>query len=182
VGLALSLTTIGVVGLLGGNDVLACFAAGAGLDARVSGRMHEEKAHFHEIIKRFFELPIFVLLGIVIPWQGWYVLGWRAVPLVIAILLLRRIPAMLFARRFIPQIRTIPDALFIGWFGPMGIAALLYASFAVERVESPTVWIVSSLIIFASVIAHGITAKPLTEWYGRQNGMAHDGSASSSDE
>jgi sodium/hydrogen antiporter len=182
VGLALSLTTIGVVGLLGGNDVLACFAAGVGLDARVSGRMHEEKAHFHEIIKRFFELPIFVLLGLVIPWQGWYVLGWRAVPMVIAILLLRRIPAMLFARRLIPQIRSLPDALFLGWFGPVGIAALLYANFAVGRIESPTVWIISSMVICASVIVHGITAKPITEWYGRQNGMAHGDTADISDE
>jgi len=43
------------------------------------------------------------------------------------VLLLRRIPAWLLLRRFMPWARSVPENLFAGWFGPVGPAALFYA-------------------------------------------------------
>lgn len=169
IGLALSITVMGIVGLLGGNDVLAVFAAGIGLNAVVSGRLNEEKAQIQEVVKRFFELPIFVLFGMVIPAQGWIQLGWKAPALAVAILLLRRIPAMLLIRPLVPELHNLTDALFVGWFGPVGIAAILYASHISQVDGSPIVWVITSLIIASSVLAHGLTATPLTRWYGKHN-------------
>ena len=38
-----------------------------------------------------------------------------------SILFVRRIPPMLLLYRVVPDIRTWKEALFVGWFGPMGI-------------------------------------------------------------
>jgi NhaP-type Na+/H+ or K+/H+ antiporter len=62
-----------------------------------------------------------------------------------------------------------PTVAFIGWFGPRGIASVLYLLMAVaaigiegyERVMSVIV-----LTIMISVYAHGISATPLSNRYG----------------
>ncbi len=59
---------------------------------------------------------------------------------------------------------------FIGWFGPRGIASVLYllmaiASLGVEGYESLMSVIVLTVLI--SVFAHGLSAVPLSEGYGR---------------
>ncbi len=58
------------------------------------------------------------------------------------------------------------DALFLGWFGPVGAAALYYAAYALRETGLEQVWTVGSLIVCASVLAHGVTDTPLTKLYG----------------
>jgi NhaP-type Na+/H+ or K+/H+ antiporter len=60
------------------------------------------------------------------------------------------------------------DILFLGWFGPIGAAALYYATFSVEEAGIEEAWVVGSLIICASLLARGVTATPLTRLYGRR--------------
>ncbi len=59
------------------------------------------------------------------------------------------------------------DLLFLGWFGPIGAAALYYSAFSLRETGVEEVWMVGSLVICASVLAHGITDTPLTKLYGR---------------
>jgi sodium/hydrogen antiporter len=59
------------------------------------------------------------------------------------------------------------DVLFLGWFGPIGAAALYYAAFSYRETGIEAAWTVGSLVICASVLVHGITATPLTKLYGR---------------
>jgi sodium/hydrogen antiporter len=60
------------------------------------------------------------------------------------------------------------DALFLGWFGPIGVAALFYANLSVREAGVEEAWVVGSLIICASILAHGLSATPLTRLYGRR--------------
>jgi NhaP-type Na+/H+ or K+/H+ antiporter len=85
-------------------------------------------------------------------------LGWRGAALAIAVLALRRLPAVLLLRPWIPQLRQRRDAVFVGWFGPIGVSAMFYAMLALRRTGDETVWGAASLLIFASIVAHGITA------------------------
>lgn len=57
--------------------------------------------------------------------------------------------------------------LFLGWFGPIGAAALYYAAFSLRETGIGEVWAVGSLVICASVMVHGVTGTPLTKLYGR---------------
>ena len=59
------------------------------------------------------------------------------------------------------------DGLWAGWFGPIGVAALFYATLAMRRAEVDSIWPLVSLITCASVALHGLSAAPLTRLYGR---------------
>ena len=168
ISLALSLTVLGVTELLHLNGVLAAFVAGVVFNWAGSSDAKESQEEIQEAISRFFDLPIFVLLGMALPWEGWLALGWKGPVLVAAVLLLRRLPAVLALRPFLGPLRaSTKDVLFLGWFGPIGAAALYYAAFSLRETGIEEVWVVGSLIICASVLVHGVTATPLTKLYGK---------------
>ena len=167
VSLALSLTVLGGLELLGLNSVLAVFVAGVALQAVAHGDATDPKGRMQEAVTRFFDLPIFVLLGMALPWEGWLELGWAGPVLIVAVLLLRRLPVVLALRPLLGQVGRRWDALFLGWFGPIGAAALFYAVLSLEEGGVEEVWVVGSLIICASLLAHGVTAAPFTRLYGR---------------
>ncbi|MDQ3942912.1 MAG: cation:proton antiporter, partial [Actinomycetota bacterium] len=172
VSLALTLTVLGAMELLSLNSILAVFAAGIAFNAAASRGPEESsdalerKGRVQEAVTRFFDLPIFVLLGMALPWEGWLELGWAGPILAVAVLLLRRLPAVLMLKSLLGQMRGRGDILFLGWFGPIGVAALYYATFSLDHVGAEEVWVVGSLIICASLLAHGVTATPFTRLYG----------------
>ena len=172
VSLALSLTVLGVTELLGMNGVLAAFVAGVVFNFAGSSDAKEQQEDVQEAITRFFDLPIFVLLGMALPWQGWLELGWGGLLLAVAVLLLRRLPAVLALRPLLGPLRGTKDLLFLGWFGPIGAAALYYSTFSLHETGIEEVWWVGSLVIVASVVAHGLTDTPLTKLYGRRDSDA----------
>lgn len=165
--IAMALATTSGVRLLGGDEVLAAFVAGAVLNnSNRQFNVQEHHERFSEALGRFFDLPIMILFGAAIPWSEWSRLGWRAVAFAVAVLLLRRIPAWLLLRRWLPWNRDRRSALFAGWFGPIGAAALFYAMLIQDETGSPEYWPLISLAIGASVFAHGITGTPLTRVFG----------------
>jgi NhaP-type Na+/H+ or K+/H+ antiporter len=165
--LALSLVVLGLVKLMGSDGILAVFAAGLALNMVVQDQEKARQENTQEVVKRFFDLPIFVLLGMALPWEQWFGLGWSGLLLVVAILLLRRLPAVLLLYRTVGQLPRLRDALFAGWFGPIGVAALFYATLAVHETQREIVWVVGTLVICASLLVHGLSATPLTMLYGR---------------
>lgn len=170
---ALALTVLGAVRLMGSDGLLAVFVAGVLFDAVVSVEERTEEKRVVEALDRFFGLPIFALLGLAIPWQEWAALGWSGVAFAVAVLLFRRLPAIL---ALAPAVKLLPhrrDTLFLGWFGPVGVAALFYAVLVLRRIGLEEVWAAGSLAITASVVIHGLTATPFTRWYGRHAAAAH---------
>jgi NhaP-type Na+/H+ or K+/H+ antiporter len=98
------------------------------------GELHEDDlhSHFSEGIDAILDVSVFTTLGTVLPWSVWLnpdppVSITRLVGFSIGILALRRIPAVMVVARWVPEIRTMKEALFVGWFGPMGIGAIYYA-------------------------------------------------------
>ena len=165
--LALSLAVLGFAKLLGSDGILAVFVAGLAFNAAVSESDRAEEERVQEAVNRFFILPVFVLLGLTIPWQGWLKLGWAGLLLALAVLLLRRLPAVLALKPVLRRVRGTRDALFLGWFGPIGVAALYYANLSVSEAGVEEAWVVGSLVICASIFVHGLSATPLTRLYGK---------------
>lgn len=65
---------------------------------------------------------------------------------------------------------TASDKLFLGWFGPRGLASIVFAVIVLnehlpggETLKQTVVW-----TIILSVLAHGLTANPLARLYGRR--------------
>ncbi len=169
--ISLGLFVLGAVHLLGSDGILAVFIAGLGFNRIASGDPESEEQVATDIVERLFTIPVLVFFGTALPWEAWASLGWAAAVLVVAILLLRRLPMMLALCRFIPPVRGTADAALAGWFGPIGVAAIYYATLSVREVGTDVGWVIGSLIIAVSVLAYGITTTPLTQLYGRKTGQ-----------
>lgn len=170
--LALTLAVLGGAKGLGTDGLLAVFAAGLAFSVAVRESERAQEERVQEAVNSFFTLPAFVLLGLSLPWAGWRELGWIGPGLAGAVLLLRRLPAFLALRPWIGGVERWSDALFLGWFGPVGIAALFYALLGVREAGVEEAWRVGSLVIVASILVHGLSAATLTRLYGRAAGAA----------
>lgn len=75
-------------------------------------------------------VTIFMWYGAVCPWHQFLtndvVPLYRLVGLGILVLLLRRLPWVYALHRQIPQIEQVRQAVFVGFFGPIGVSAIFY--------------------------------------------------------
>ena len=163
---ALALSTAGLGRIIGSDEIFLVFAAGVAFTQLLSRDDREEEDLGQEAVNRFFSVPIFALLGMTIPWDGWRELGWSGLLLAITVLVLRRPPMLLAISPLVRSIRSRKEALFVGWFGPIAVSAMYYSSVAERKVHEPLIWDVVSLVICASVLAHGLTAAALTRRMG----------------
>jgi NhaP-type Na+/H+ or K+/H+ antiporter len=166
---ALSLLAVTLAKLAGSDGILAAFVAGLSLSLVTSAAERVREENIQEAISKLFNLPIFVLLGAALPWSAWAEWGWLGVVFVGAVLLLRRPPVVLGLAPGLGAGLQRRDGLFLAWFGPIGVAAIYYALLALEKTGDPTVWHLASLVIAASVLAHGVTGAPLMALYRRGN-------------
>ncbi len=158
----LALGILGVAGMLSTDGILAIFAGGVVFNIVGTGRERASEVPIDEAINRFAVLPLFVLFGAALPWHEWREFGWQGPALVLAVLLLRRMPIVLLMRR--PLRMATPDALYLGWFGPVGVSALFYLTLEAERLGvNPQVLAAGSLVLVGSTIAYGVTGV-----YGRR--------------
>lgn len=167
--LTLSLTALvlGAAQLVHADAVLAVFLAGLAYNHAITRTERSEEWEVQEAINRFLVLPVFALLGVALPWAGWADLGWRGPAFVVAVLALRRLPIALLLGR--PLRLGRGEAAFLGWFGPIGVAALLYLTEStLEGALTDTMWAAGSLVIVASVVVHGVTATPGRLAYARR--------------
>ncbi|CAO3630907.1 unnamed protein product [Mucor fragilis] len=171
--IALALFLMSMTGFSGSDDLLACFAAGNAFSWDDWFRHETEEAHFQEVIDMMLNLAIFVYIGAIIPWSdfGNAELGltpWRLVVIAILVLFFRRLPIVLLLKPVMPAMKTYREAIFSGWFGPMGVGAVFLSIIAKEELEvayegkeAPvSIRIISPVvlfIVFCSVIVHGTT-------------------------
>ena len=62
----------------------------------------------------------------------------------------------------------------VAWFGPRGLASVVFALLALEELGSPAAdraVAVIAITVLLSVVAHGATAEPLAAWYAKR--LAH---------
>lgn len=162
--MVLALGVLGVSGLARVDGVLAVFCAGLAYNALVDGPDRSSDGTVDEGVNRFAVLPLFVLLGATLPWSAWRGLGWGAVGLVVLVLALRRLPAVLALAR--PLRLRRPDAALVGWFGPVGVSALFYATFErTEGARDPAAIAAVVLVVAASTAVFGTTSPPLRRLY-----------------
>ncbi len=84
---------------------------------------------------------------------------------VLSLTLVRMLPVALVLRR-----EPGPTRLFAGWFGPRGLATIVFALTLIEGsglAGTERIVDVATLTVLLSVVAHGITAVPLTNRYVR---------------
>jgi len=87
-------------------------------------------------------VSIMMWYGAVCPWHSFAVNAviplYRLVPLGILVLLFRRLPWVLAIHKFIPQIEEVRQAIFVGFFGPVGVSAIFYLYITLEFLNTVT--------------------------------------------
>jgi NhaP-type Na+/H+ or K+/H+ antiporter len=166
--LALALTAFASVQLLGGSGFVATFVAGALLAARIRPRC-EYLYEFADTEGRALVLVAFLLLGAG-PVSSLLLTGaepevW-AVALV-SLLIVRPLAILVSLTR---QNLMLSTSLFLGWFGPRGLATLVFMLVAIEELGEAPEFLTEVVILTValSVILHGLTATPLSRWLGRR--------------
>jgi len=66
--------------------------------------------------------------------------------------------------------------LFLGWFGPRGLASLVFAIIVVNEgvVGGEFIAMVVVLTVFFSLVSHGISANPLAKLLGKKEGSIEE--------
>ncbi|KAK0672518.1 Cation/H+ exchanger [Cercophora samala] len=184
---AIGLWLVGICGMLGTDDLLACFVAGNAMNW--DGEYLAETLERHDEVNSCMDVLLnfggFMYIGTIIPWSEFHqpdttgLTYGRLVGLGILVLLFRRIPAIFISYKFMPKVvKDWKEAMFMGYFGPIGIGAVFYVEHtrhlfpelgegdaeetALVRVMIPVVY---WLVLF-SIVVHGLSIPSLNIIYG----------------
>lgn len=163
---------------LRGSGFIAAFVGGL-----VFGNLVREKypdiCTLSEALAYLLTMLSFLLFGALIFGPRISAITWEIVVYALASLtIVRMVPVGL--AMFRAKV-ALPTVAFLGWFGPRGIASLVFAGTVVAEVDPTatelTLTIVSTTVAL-SVLLHGVTAWPLSIMYGRWvSNMDHDDDA-----
>jgi sodium/hydrogen antiporter len=163
-----------VAAALGGSGFIAAFVAGIVFGATAGA--HAEATNFlAEETGELLNAATFLLFGAVLLGPALGGLDWRiALYAVLSFTLVRMLPvtlAMLGA-----GMRRVTVG-FLGWFGPRGLASIVFVLILVEQSELPEVPLMLAVVTWTvalSVYAHGLTAWPganrYADWYAAHAG------------
>lgn len=171
--LALALLGFASAEAVGGNGFIGAFVAGLTL-AEKSRAAYRRLYEFGEAEGQLMTLLVFMMFGAVsLPHVLTEITVVKAGYILLSLTLLRMLPV---AISLVGCRLTPPTLLFLGWFGPRGIATLLYGLVLLEQRNIPGrefVWGIACLAVLVSIFAHGLSAYPLARAYGRYTANIH---------
>ncbi|MBN1528292.1 MAG: cation:proton antiporter [Thermoleophilaceae bacterium] len=118
-----------------------------------------------EVVK----LGVFLVFGAVLTFDGLFQDGWAAVAIACFTLVVAR-PVAVFAALAGTQVGVRAKA-FMAWFGPKGVATMTFALFVLgsEVPDAERILNLAALTVLLSVIVHGLTDQPGSEWMARHS-------------
>ncbi len=163
--LAAALASFALAVALDGNGFIAAFVAGIAFGARLPADVApiDEVGELPELIGEFLALAV------------WFLFGAALLPLALDYF---SVSVLVYALLSLTVIRMVPvgislvgagmdrsTVLFVGWFGPRGLASVVFALLAVEelgesRLVGQAVSVVAATVLL-SVVLHGVSAGPL---------------------
>jgi sodium/hydrogen antiporter len=164
VGVILSAYVLGEA--VGGSGFLAVFAAGA-VVAATDHDICDCFLEYGEITSEMAMLLAFILFGALLSTLVTTIPLLPAIAFGVLVLVVARPFAisLLFARARVSR----PARLFVGWFGPRGLSSLLFALLLVSMgvPDAELLLAIAGVVVILSVIAHGVSAGPVSTWYAR---------------
>ncbi len=153
-----------------GNGLIAAFVCGIALGA-AEHEVPEGFVEFAENASAIFQVLTFFVFGALIVATGFH----HSVPplvLFIAFALIVARPAAVllsFVRTGLPR----PQKAFMAWFGPKGVASMLFALLVVKSnvPDGEEIFDVAAFAIIASIAAHGLTDTLGARWMARRVGL-----------
>ncbi|KIW99456.1 uncharacterized protein Z518_11195 [Rhinocladiella mackenziei CBS 650.93] len=141
--ITLALFITGTCGMIGSDDVLACFVAGNVFTWDDWFRLETQDDSLQPTIDMLLNISVFLWYGAICPWASFRSNGvipiYRLMFLGILILLFRRLPLVFAIHKKIPQIEEFQQAAFVGFFGPIGVSAIFYLYVSLDFLRQITV-------------------------------------------
>jgi NhaP-type Na+/H+ or K+/H+ antiporter len=170
--IALGATLVAYAGteMVGGYGFLAVFVAAVMIRNQERKHSYLEVMHqFSDQIERLLSAVVLILFGGALASGILRYLDWRGVVVAIVIVLVVRPLAGMAALARSPM--SGRERAAIAFFGIRGVGSfyyLAYASNQVEFLQVEQVWAVTALVVFISVVVHGVTATPAMAYIDRR--------------
>ncbi|MDX1496107.1 MAG: cation:proton antiporter, partial [Salinisphaeraceae bacterium] len=156
--------------LIGGNGFIAAFVGGLVL----GNSLKADKDFIVEFMAsegQILTMLTFIIFGAILMPIGLEHASWRTLVLAIAFLTIVRMLPVWFALAG-TGLRA-SHKLCLGWFGPRGLASVLFALLIDEQFNIPgfeEVLACVVLTVLLSILLHGVSATPVARWLGDQPG------------
>ena len=169
-----ALFAFGLADVTFGNGLIAAFVCGIAM-AATERDVPDGFVEFAENTSAILQVLTFFVFGALIVATGFH----HSIPplvlfVVFALLLARPVAVLLsFVRTGIPR----PQKLFIAWFGPKGVASMLFALFVLKSDvgEATLIFDIAAIAIICSIVAHGLTDTVGAKWMARRVGLDRAG-------
>jgi NhaP-type Na+/H+ or K+/H+ antiporter len=165
--LALALMCYGGANLLGGNGFIAAFTGGL-LVKRGFEDAHFHTSEFSEAWGQLLNYFVFFIFGMI---AAQLIPQFDSITLIFAILSLTIVRMLPVAVAMIRTRLTPASVLFMGWFGPRGLASIVLGLIFLEGEVSlsyeTTIINAVAATVLISIFSHGVSALPGIKWYAR---------------
>jgi sodium/hydrogen antiporter len=150
---------------VGGSGFIACFVGGLLLSG-LGGRHKAELLRGAEQMGEALALLTWVVFGGIVVARMIDRVTWPALfYAVLSLTVVRMLPVFLC---LIGTRSSTADKLFIGWFGPRGLATIVFAILVLDEKlpGNDTIMLAAGWTVLLSIVAHGLTANPLVRAIG----------------
>ena len=149
-----------------GNGFIAVYVCAITLGIRrpdLRGYVEARADDIVEIVK----LGIFVVFGSLLTIEGLFLDGWAAVAIVLVTLLVARPVALAIA--LIGTGVSRAALAFMAWFGPKGVATMTFSLLVLGSgvPGAERIFDIAALVVLCSIVAHGLSDTPGSEWMAR---------------
>ena len=164
---------------LHGSGFIAAWLTGLVLGAVTRNKLDDDVSEFSETLGSVLTLVSFLVFGAVLLGPALDGLTWQiALYAVLSLAVVRMVSvgASMFGSRL-----SRPSVLYLGWFGPRGLASIIFAGIVIEDALLPgsdTITDVVMITVALSVYAHGATSwngsERYADWYHREESADPD--------
>jgi len=152
--------------VLGGSGFIGAFSGGV-LFGLASEARSASVNSLTGSLGTFFDAVSFLLLGAILLPLAIDVAGWAELAYAIVSLVLLRLVSVVIA--MLGTGAKLPTVAFMGWFGPRGLATVVFTVLLLDEAipNGDVIASVAILCVVLSAFAHGVTAPPLVAAYSR---------------
>ena len=166
--IALALSCFEVAQVFHGSGYIAAFTGGL-LFGSLARRSTHDMEISAEVVGDMLSLLTWLLFGIVVIGQVFGQFTWQIfLYALLSLTAVRMVPVFL---ALTGSGESIQSKLFIGWFGPRGLASIVFAVIVLDEglPGSQFIALVVACTVFVSLIVHGVSANPLARWVAEEN-------------
>jgi NhaP-type Na+/H+ or K+/H+ antiporter len=156
----------GIAAPLGGSGFIAAFVAGMTFGVFQRPSEGGEVTFLSDELGELLNGVTLLVFGAVLLWPSLDALNWRIALYALASLTVVRMLPVAIA--MLGTGARPPTIAFLGWFGPRGLASIVFAVIVVQESDLPhvdTILLTTYATVGLSVLLHGATAAPLARRY-----------------